>query len=307
MDPLEDVLDLLETRSHLSTSLIAGGEWAVRFDAPLDVKFNAVRRGHCWLEVEGHGAPIELAAGDCYLLTRPRPFTLRSSPKAPEVDARTVFARAEHGVARTGTGDDVLLIGGRFTFSEPGQELLLASLPPVIHLPAGTAHAETVEWALTVIERELLLRPVASDLVAEHLAMVMLVYVLRLHLAREPQSVSGWLAGMTDPAVAAALTSLHEEPARPWTVAELARAGAVSRSTLAARFKQTVGQGPLEYLTQWRIHLASQKLRKSNDTIGSIARITGYGSESAMSTAFKRVTGVSPSVYRRRHADSVDA
>ncbi|MFF2102303.1 cupin domain-containing protein [Streptomyces sp. NPDC058202] len=307
MDPLEDVLDLLETRSHLSTSLIAGGEWAVRFEAPLDVKFNAVRRGSCWLDVEGHSGPIALAEGDCYLLTRPRRFTLRSGPDAPEVDARSVFAGAEHGVAHTGTGDDVLLIGGRFTFSEPGQDLLLASLPPVVHLPAGTAQAETVEWALTVIERELLLRPVASSLVAEHLAMVMLVYVLRLQLAREPQSVSGWLAGLTDPAVAAALASLHEDPARPWTVAELARAGAVSRSTLAARFKQSVGQSPLEYLTQWRIQLASQKLRKGDDTVAAIARITGYGSESAMSTAFKRVTGVSPSAYRRRHALGADA
>lgn len=307
MDPLEDVLDLLETRSHLSTSLIAGGRWAVRFDAPLDIKFNAVRRGNCRLDVEGHSEPIALAEGDCYLLTRPKRFTLRSDPDAPELDASTVFAEAEHGIARTGTGDDVLLIGGRFTFNQPGQDLLLTSLPPVIHLPAGTPHAETVEWALTVIERELLLRPVASDLVTQHLAMVMLVYVLRLHLAREPQSVSGWLAGMTDPAVAAALTSLHDDPARPWTVAELARAGSVSRSTLAARFKQTVGQGPLTYLTQWRIHLASQKLRKSDETISSIARVTGYGSESAMSTAFKRVTGISPSAYRKQHILGADA
>lgn len=301
MDPLEDVLALLETRSHLSAALTAGGQWAVRFEPPSGVKFNTVRRGHCWLEVEGCGGPIALAPGDCYLLTRPRPFTLRSDPAGPEVDAHSIFARAKQGMAHVGTGDDVLLIGGRFTFDEPGSDLLLAGLPPVVHVPAGTPQAETLEWALTLIEQELTLRPAASTLVAEHLAIVMLVHVLRLHLAREPQTSFGWLAGLGEPAVRTALTSLHADPAHPWTVAELARAGAVSRSTLAARFKETVGLGPLEYLTRWRIQLAAQKLRKSDETLSAIARFTGYGSESAMSTAFKRVTGMSPSVYRRSH------
>ncbi|WP_454607330.1 helix-turn-helix transcriptional regulator [Streptomyces tendae] len=129
----------------------------------------------------------------------------------------------------------------------------------------------------------------------------MLIHVMRLHLAREPRAASGLLTGLAEPAVRAALTALHTDPAHPWTVAELARAGAVSRSTLAARFKDTMGQGPMEYLTRWRIQLAAQSLRESDETLSAIARHTGYGSESAMSTAFKRVTGVSPSVYRRCH------
>jgi AraC-like DNA-binding protein len=135
---------------------------------------------------------------------------------------------------------------------------------------------------------------------AEHLAVVMLIHVLRLHLAREPRAVSGWLAGLADPAVAAALRAMHETPARPWTVADLARNGAVSRSTLAARFKDTVGQGPLEYLTRWRIELASRDLRRGTETVASIARSVGYGSESALSVAFKRITGMSPGDYRRQ-------
>ncbi|MGV9233730.1 AraC family transcriptional regulator [Streptomyces nigra] len=301
MDPLEDILSLLRTRSHLSAGLTAGGQWSVRFEPPTGVKFNTLRRGYCWLEVEKADGPIALAPGDCYLLTQPLPFTLRSDPPGPEIDAHTIFARAENGMAHTGTGDDVLLIGGRFTFGEPGHELLLAGLPPVIHVPAGTPHAETVEWALTVIEQELTSRPAASSLVAEHLAVVMLIHVMRLHLAREPRAASGLLTGLAEPAVRAALTALHTNPAHPWTVAELARAGAVSRSTLAARFKATMGQGPMEYLTRWRIQLAALKLRESDETLSAIARHTGYGSESAMSTAFKRVTGVSPSVYRRCH------
>ncbi|CAM5568855.1 MULTISPECIES: helix-turn-helix transcriptional regulator [Streptomyces] len=198
-----------------------------------------------------------------------------------------------HGVA-------LLLVGGRFSFGARAQELLLGTLPPVVHVPAGTSQAEAVEWALAAIDRELLHRPPASTLVAEHLAVVMLIHVLRFHLARAPRAVSGWPAGLADPAVAAVLRALHEAPARSWTVADLARAGAVCRSTLAARFKDTVGQGPLGYLMRWRIELASPRLRDGTETLAAIARSVGYGSESALSVAFKRVMGVSPRDYRER-------
>jgi AraC-like DNA-binding protein len=297
MDPLEDVLALLETRAHLSTGLVAGGEWAVRFGAPSGVKFNAVRRGGCLLEVEGIPRPVELAAGDCFLLTQARPFVLRSAPGVAPVDAEPVFAAAEGGLARVGRGDEVLLVGGRFSFGDRARSLLLDALPPVIHVPAATEHAETVRWALEQIGQELLRRPFAATLVAEHLAVVMLVHVLRLHLANEPQG-AGWPAGLADPVVAPALAALHSAPAHPWTVAELAGAGGVSRSTLAARFKRTVGCPPLDYLRRWRIELAAQRLRTGTETLAVIARAVGYGSESALSTAFKEVTGSSPRAYR---------
>ncbi|MEV7030185.1 AraC family transcriptional regulator [Streptomyces sp. NPDC093272] len=307
MDPLEDVLTLLKTRSHLSAGLIAGGRWAVRFDAPDGVKFNAVRRGSCRLEVDGADEPIDLAEGDCYLLTRERPFTLRSAPDVFPVPAEVVFAGAEDGMARTGHGEDVLMIGGRFSFGARAQELLLDRLPPVIHLPAGTRHAETVRWALTAIDQEMSNRPMGSTVVAEHLAIVMLVHVLRLHLAREPRAVSGWLAGLADPVVAAALDCLHRDPAKPWTVAELAAVAGVSRSALAVRFKATVGRAPLEYLTRWRIELAARRLREDGATLAAVAHAVGYGSESALSVAFKRVLGTSPGDYRKQHSRSFAA
>ncbi|MGW2173924.1 AraC family transcriptional regulator [Streptomyces sp. NPDC001705] len=299
MDPLEDVLTLLETRSHLSAGLVAGGRWAVRFDAPTVVKFNAVRKGSCQLVVDGVPEPFELAEGDCYLLTRPRSYILRSDPETDPVEGGTVFAGAVDGIAHAGQGSDVFLLGGGFTFSSRAQDLLLDQLPPVLHVSAGTPHAETVRWALTAINEELTDRPMAGALVAEHLAVVMLVHMLRLHLERSPRAASGWLSGLTDPLVATALTALHRNPAHPWTVAELADAAAVSRSTLAARFKTAVGQGPLEYLTHWRIELAARLLRKDGTTLASIARSVGYGSESALSVAFKRVTGTTPGEYRR--------
>ncbi|WP_408055028.1 helix-turn-helix transcriptional regulator [Streptomyces davaonensis] len=137
-----------------------------------------------------------------------------------------------------------------------------------------------------------------ADLIAEHLAIVMVVQVLRSHLTGGEHTGPGWLAGLADPAVAAALACVHRDPAHSWTVAELARAGSVSRTVLAGRFKKAVGQSPYEYLTAWRIELAAKQLRQGRETFTAIARSVGYGSDSALSTAFKWVMGTSPRAYR---------
>lgn len=204
-------------------------------------------------------------------------------------------------MARAGTGDELRLIGGSFTFGARGQALLLDDLPTVIHVPANTSEAATVRWAIGEIETELRACAPAATLVASQLALVMLIRILRLHLARSPHPADGWLAGLADPVSAAALRAMHARPAYGWTVAELARAAGVSRSTLAARFKRVVGTGPLEYLTGWRIELAADRLRHGDDTIATIARAVGYGSESSLSVAFKRATGQAPRAYRLDH------
>ncbi|MEO3869449.1 AraC family transcriptional regulator [Nonomuraea sp. B12E4] len=127
-----------------------------------------------------------------------------------------------------------------------------------------------------------------------------LIQLLRLYLdGAGPGEASGWMAGLADPVVAPALRAMHARPAHAWTVAELAGVAAVSRSTLAARFKQAIGQGPMDYLTGWRIELAAHRLRRGDETVAAIAREVGYGSEGALSNAFKRITGASPRDYRR--------
>lgn len=302
MDPLEDVLALVGATSHMSAAFAAGGRWAVRFDPPAGAKFNSVRRGGCLLWVDGMPDPVNLVEGDCFLLTSPLAFTLASDPGIPPEPAGPLFAEAAGGVARAGVGDDVFLIGGAFSFTERGRALLLDALPPVIHVPAATPEAATVRWAMGEIDDELRAAPPGGTLVAEHLALVMLVRILRLHLARA--AGAGWPAALADPVLAPALRAMHARPAHPWTVAELARVAAVSRSTLAARFKEVVGRGPLEYLTGWRIELAADRIRRGDDTLSGIARAVGYGSDSALSVAFKRTTGLSPSAYQRAARDA---
>ncbi|MCZ2830403.1 AraC family transcriptional regulator [Modestobacter sp. VKM Ac-2986] len=300
-DPLDDVLRLLGVRGTLSPPLVAGGRWAVAFPPPAGAKFVGVRRGTALLQVEGEPEPVVLSAGDCCLLTRPVPFRLGSDlTRDPEPAHPLYVAAATEGVARAGTGSDVLTLGGSFDFGDRARDLLLDGLPPVVRVPAGTAEAGALDWSLQQLEREARHPGVGSRLVVEHLVLVMLVQVLRAHLATAGAAAPGLLAALADPVVAAALRAMHERPAHAWTVAELAATAAVSRSTMAARFRRALGHGPLEHLTRWRIELAAEAVRDGRDTLAVIARTVGYGSESALSNAFKRVTGTSPRQYRHR-------
>jgi AraC-like DNA-binding protein len=135
----------------------------------------------------------------------------------------------------------------------------------------------------------------------------MLIHALRLHLAEGPQGGVGWLFALADRQMGAAISAMHEAPARRWTLQELAEHVGMSRSTFAQRFKETVGESPMEYLTRWRMMLAADRVENSKESVGTIALSLGYESESAFSTAFKRVMGCSPRQYSRDRSQAPPA
>ena len=138
-----------------------------------------------------------------------------------------------------------------------------------------------------------------SSLVLQQLACMMLVEVLRLHLAGGLQSKVGWLSALSDKQVSAAITSIHGDAAHDWTVEELAQRGGMSRSIFAQRFKEIVGSSPIEYLTRWRMLLAADRISNTRDSISEIAQSLGYESASAFTKAFKKIMGCSPRQYSR--------
>ena len=145
MDPLSEVLALLNTQSSFFAGLKAGGDWAIDFPAPDGIKFNAVVEGACWLSVEGVAQAIRLERGDCFLLSRRRTFSLRSDPGLPAVPADQVYRHAVQGIARCGTADGFFLIGGRFAFGEAAG-LLVDGLPPVAVVKSGSEQAAVLSW-----------------------------------------------------------------------------------------------------------------------------------------------------------------
>ncbi|MCJ2058300.1 AraC family transcriptional regulator [Methylobacterium sp. J-048] len=300
MDPLSDVLSLLRPRSALSAGLDAGGDWAIRFPAHDGIKFNAVMRGACWVAVEGEAEPVEIAAGDCFLLTRGRPFRLATNPGLSAIDSATIYDRAADNVATCNGGGDFFLVGGRFFFAGDAAGLLFDALPAIVPIRDASNQAAILRWALDQLAVELRQGAPGGALMADHLAQIMLLQVLRLWLASKRPT--GWLGALADPRLARALTALHAAPARRWTLAELAGRAGMSRTTFAERFRAVVGQPPLAYLAGWRMQLAADRLRRSDEGVASIAYSVGYESETAFRTAFSRRMLCTPMQYRRRMA-----
>jgi AraC-like DNA-binding protein len=141
-----------------------------------------------------------------------------------------------------------------------------------------------------------------ANFVMSRLPEMLLVEVLRLHLASAPAADEGWLAALNDDVLRPALSLLHGEPERRWTVAALARETAVSRSVLDARFREVLRRSPIRYLTEWRMHVAENLLATTDLTVGRVARRVGYDAEEAFSRAFKRAHGQSPTIWRSQHS-----
>lgn len=298
MDPLSDVLSLLRPRTAISAGLDAGGDWAIQFPPHEGIKFNAVMRGACWVQVEGDPQPQRIEAGDCFLLTRGRPFVFATDLSLPLIQSPTIYDRAVDGIATCNGGGDFFLIGGRFSFDGDHAGMLFDTLPPVLHVHDASNQAAVLRWALEQLAAELKAGAPGGTLMADHLAQIMLLQVLRLWLATGTQKPSGWLGALSDPRLAKTLGAMHGEPARRWTLPELASLAGMSRTTFAERFRGAVGQPPVDYLIHWRMRLAADRLRRTDDSAASIALAVGYESEAAFNTAFRRAMGSSPGRYR---------
>ena len=299
MDPLSDVLSILKPRSYMAGGFDAGGKWSFQFPHYEGIKCYALVSGQCWLSVEGVTDAVHLETGDCFLLPHGRPFRLASDLTLTPVDAHTIFPTPLNGgIGSCNSGGDCFGVGGHFAFTGKHAGILLAMLPPIVHIRKESDKA-AMRWSLERMMQELRERQPGSFLVAQQLAYLMMVQALRLHLAEGLRGGVGWLFALADRQMSAAITSMHDAPAHRWTLQELAKRAGMSRSIFAQKFKETVGATPIEYLTRWRMLLASDRLTNSSDPISVIALSLGYESESAFSTAFKRVIGCSPRQYGR--------
>lgn len=299
MDPLSDVLSLLKLQSYMCSGFDMGGDWSIRFPPHDGIKCYAVVSGQCWLSVEGVPDPVRLTEGDCFLLPRGRPFCLTNDLSLPPVDIFSIVLAPLNGsIAAYNGGGDCFGVGGHFALTGQHADILLGTLPPIVHIREGSDKT-ALRWAMGQLMQELRAPQPGGFLIAQHLAQMMLVQALRLHLAEESTGGVGWLSALADKQIGAAITALHADPAHGWTLQALAERVGMSRSTFALKFKKTVGSSPMDYLTRWRMLVAGDRLKSSGNSIVVIALSLGYDSESAFSTAFKRVMGCSPRQYGR--------
>ena len=325
MDALSDVLRAVRLSGALFFRVEARAPWGLELPdgatlapsvsprAQHVISYHVVTDGECWGMVQGE-TPVRLEAGDVLVLPRGDAYAMSMTPARPDgLDRKTVLAfmrqmAAGHlpfTVSEGGAGADRLhLVCGFLGCDMRPFNPLLATLPRLLHVRRAVGSDEDPLGHLirfTVAEaRE---RRAGGECVRLRLSELIFVEVVRRHLAALPAEGTGWLAALRDPAVGLALARLHEQPARAWTLASLAKDVGLSRSVLADRFTHLVGHPPIQYLTHWRMQVAARLLAESPTKVSAVAREVGYDSEAAFSRAFKKLAGVAPGAWRSRPAD----
>jgi AraC-like DNA-binding protein len=279
------------------------------------IEFHGLVEGSCWVSLVGE-SPQQMHAGDVVLFPQGDPHVLSSAPGMrargsgrryffEELRGPRPFAlnRGENGNGTRPSdepGPRAVVICGYLGLDARPFNPLLASLPRMLIVPGGALGVDS--W-VTVLMRAVVAESTAKraggKAVLERMSEMLFVEVLRRHIDSLPETQTGWLAGMRDATVGRALSLMHEGPSEPWTLESLSERAGLSRSSFHERFTHFIGQPPMQYLTQWRMQVASGMLRDTNAKLTEVARSVGYDSEAAFSRAFKRVAGVAPGAWRK--------
>ncbi|TCL06204.1 AraC family transcriptional regulator [Sodalis ligni] len=294
VDPLAEVVTLLQPGAGFSKSVVGAGPWAIRRSEAGEPFYCVVLEGACRLAADGH-APIELRSGDFALIPSVYGVAM-SSLETPPTGAETQHAELGAGRFRIGRQEgptDFRMLAGHCSFGSPDKALLVSLLPRIMHV-RGEPRLTTLVQLVGEETREQ--RP-AREVVLVRLMEVLLIEALRSTAGTAASP--GLVHGLADSRLAASIRAMHERPTRAWTVAELAKEAALSRSAFFERFSRAVGVTPMEYLLTWRMAMAKDLLRHDKGSIAGIAEHVGYSSASTFSVAFTRHVGMAPTRYAR--------
>jgi AraC-like DNA-binding protein len=314
MDALSDVLRAVRLTGAIFFDIQASEPWVAETPpgkAIVDAMFpgsehlvcyHVITRGSCWACVPGE-PPTRLCAGDIIVLPHGDTHVLSSTPGLRRSPDMTLYRMPADGKLPVSIsmgdpqGDAVHFVCGFLGCDARPYNPLLTALPRVILVSghAGSALAAYVQFALAESKEPRM----GGQCVLGRLSELMFVDVVRHYLETLPPDRTGWLAGLRDPFVGRALAVFHRDPARDWTIESLAKSVGLSRSALAERFTQFVGQPLMHYMTNWRMQLAANHLLSGTDSVAVIANLVGYDSEAAFSRAFKKAVGAPPSQWRR--------
>lgn len=300
-DVLTDVMEQVRLEGTVYFSAELHAPWGVSIVRSGRAPFYAITEGECEIRV-GRRTPRRVRAGDFLLLPNAAPHVVRSDPQALVVpfdswlQAHPMDRRG--GTRHPGPGATTRVTGGFFSVDPLKTNPLFGALPPMIHLRGDDARVrQWLEPTLRLIEAETASGLQGAQTVLRRLADVLFIQAVRVY-AGETQA-AGWLRGLADPRVGRALMLLHERYAEPWTLDALAREVGVSRTLLAVRFRELVGEAPMAYLTRWRVTRAANRLRAERLPLARVAESVGYQSDAVFAKAFRRVTGQPPGAWRR--------
>jgi AraC family transcriptional regulator, alkane utilization regulator len=270
--------------------------------------FHMVIEGQGWLEVEGVDEPVGVRAGDLVVLPTGCAHWIKDSPASTAPSLSSILARHEvvDGELRFGGDDGPLteIVCGVFALEGARSAPWIERLPPVVLSPAGAGRSDWRDAAAAALREEARRPTRGGAAVVNRLLESLLADALRTELAALAGEEALRAGAVADERIGRVLARLHQRPEAPWTVAELARVAAMSRSAFSERFRSLVGEAPIRYLSRLRLARAARLLRSTDTTVAEVARRVGYGSEEALSRAFKARFGGAPSAYRRRARSS---
>src|SRR5688572_11233754 len=332
-DTLSDVLRTVRLRTAVFYYVSCEGDWVAEAPTSRDIaaavmpeaehvmEYHVLTSGECWAGLVG-AAPIKMRRGDVVLLPHGDAHVVSSAPGMradPAIESYFEQAPTQRpfrfhydGVAPAKLLEpdcqpppSVAATAATFVCGFIGFDLkpfnpLIATLPRMLHLPAEGRSALSEQFATFAAAESAARRP-GSEALLERLSEMMFVDAIRRHVEHLPPETTGWLAGLRDRYVGRALALLHERPAAPWTIEDLSSQVGLSRSALHERFVGLIGQPPVQYLTNWRMQLASRLLLEGRSTVATVAVDVGYDSEAAFARAFKRLVGMPPAAWRRAH------
>lgn len=301
IDPLAEVVTLLQPSARFSKLVLGASPWRIsRSDAGQPL-YCVILEGGCRIAIDGHD-PIELLSGDFVLIPAAYGVAISSlelPPPGVETQAPVPLGNGEFRIGPPDTPIDARMMAGHFSFGSPDASLLVSLLPQFVHV-RGEQRLATLVQLVREESREQ--RP-AREVVLSRLLEVLLIEALRSTAGTSASQ--GLVRGLSDSRLAAAIRVMHEHPKHAWTVAELARTAALSRSSFFERFNRAVGVAPMEYLLTWRMALAKDLLRRNEGRVAEIAQRVGYSSASTFSVAFTRHVGRPPTQYAREEHTGV--
>jgi AraC-like DNA-binding protein len=307
-DPLGEALHFLRMNGAYYCRSELTAPWGITIPpTPGYLWFHVVTAGRLWLET-GDDERDWIRFGDLALVPHGEGHVLRGEPGAPapqilDLERERVSDRYEilrHGEGGMPTG----LICGAVRFAHPAAGNLVEVLPRTIHIEASSSpRLESIQSVLRLMASEAAEYRPGGEAVITRLGDILVIQAIRAWIETDPAAQRGWLGAFQDPQIGRAISNIHRDPARDWTVASLAGELAMSRSAFAARFSELVGEPVMSYVARWRMHVAVAALKEEGATVGQLADRLGYRSEAAFSRAFKRIIGVPPGAVRRSGGD----
>ena len=301
MDPLSHILTSVRVNSSNCVRLEFGGNWGFRFDGYEHAHFGVLSEGSCLLSMPDPARSLALRAGDCWLLPRGQTHFLRSTPRARIRPYDEILSFKENGHLRYAESDGPVatIIVGNFTLDRHAGKWLTDLLPNLIvfRMDRKTS-SSAMQTILQILSRECQNQTMGSAVITSRLADILFVQAIRAYVEAAGDDAAGWLRALADEGLSAALGAVHGAVEKPWTVASLASIAGVSRSGFASRFKEVLGETPMNYLTRLRMYKAAQFLRENDTKLAEIAGLFGYESEAAFSKAFKKAIGMAPGKYK---------